>query len=221
MEDIQRQLRNLAEEQMPYAVKVALNNTAFSLRSKSKSLLGSTFDRPTPLIRGATRVTKATKETLAAIVAIDPKRAPVLLTHEEGGKRGHQPIERFMVGRGWLPAGWRAVPGKGMPLDAYGNPRRAEVNHILQELSAGISGVHGSARRTFVIPVGMRSHLPPGVWRVRAGSRERAITPLYLFVSSVQYRAILHWEGTASAEAERLLPDEVAKAIRRALATAR
>ena len=221
MPEIQAALRGLADEQMPYALSVALNSTAFAVQRASRARLESAFNKPTPLIKGATRVEKATKETLTATVYIDPKRAAILQTHEHGGRRGNQLLERFLVGKGWLPNGWRAIPADSMPRDSYGNPRRGEVNKIVAELSASISGIVGSNRRTFVIRPGQRSHLSPGIYRIRSRSKGAAIMPLYLFASVAQYRAILNWEGTVDAEARRLLPDEAAKAIRRAMETAR
>ncbi|MCU0806426.1 MAG: phage tail protein [Candidatus Contendobacter sp.] len=221
LNEVQRQLQNLAAEQIPYATMVAINNTAFAVQKASRARLEAAFDKPTPLIKGATRVEKATKQTLTATVYIDPKRALILETHEEGGKRGHQAIERFLVGKGWLPSGWRAVPGGGMPLDTYGNPKRAEVAKVIAELNAGISGIATSNRRCFVIRPGQRSRLTPGIYRIRSRSQGRSILPLFLFVSTTQYRPILKWEPTVAAEAVRLLPDEAARAIQRALATTR
>lgn len=219
--ELQRLLRNLAEEQMPYALMVAINNTAFATQKASKQRLEAAFDRPTPLIKGATRVEKATKQTLTAKVLIDPQRAVILKTHEQGGLRGNQRLEQFLVGKGWLPNGWRAIPGQEMPRDSYGNPRKAEVNKIIAELNVGMSGVAGSNRRTFVIRPGQRSHLSAGIYRIRSRSKGQAIMPLFLFASVAQYRAMLNWEGTVMTEATRLLPDAAAKAIRRAMETAR
>lgn len=221
MPEIQAALRGLADEQMPYALSVALNSTAFAVQRASRARLESAFNKPTPLIKGATRVEKATKQTLTAVVYIDPKRAAILKPHEFGGQRGNQTLERFLNSKGWLPWGWRAIPADSMPRDTYGNPRRGEVNKVITELSAGISGIAGSNRRTFVIRPGQRSHLSPGIYRIRSRSKGAAIMPLFLFASVAQYRAILNWEGTVDAEARRLLPEEAAKAIRRAMETAR
>lgn len=221
LNEIQRQFRNLAEEQMPYALMVAINNTAFATQKASRQRLEAAFEKPTPLIKGATRVGKATKQILTATVYIDPKRAVILKTHETGGARGDQRLERVLISNGWLPHGWRAIPSDMMPRDTYGNPKKAEVTKIINELAVSISGVFGSNRRCFVIRPGQRSHLAPGIYRTLSRSRDRAIMPLYLFVATVQYRAILNWEGTVGAEARRLLPDEAAKAIQRALETAR
>lgn len=218
---VQSALRALASDQIPYAMTVALNSTAFAVQRASRARLESAFNRPTPLIKGATRVEKATKQSLTAIVSIDPKRATVLKTHEEGGQRNSQSLERFLIAKGWLPAGFKAIPADSMPRDTYGNPKRTEVSRILTELNSGISGAAGSTRRVFVIRVGQRSHLSPGIYRIKSKSKGAAIMPLYLFASRAQYRAILRWEETVQGEVVRVLPDEMTKAIRRAMDTAR
>ena len=219
--EVQAALHRLASDQIPYALTVALNSTAFATQRASRRRLESAFVKPTPLIKGATRVEKATKQTLTAVVYIDPNRAVILKPHEMGGPRGNQLLERFLNARGWLPLGWRAIPADSMPRDSYGNPRRGEVNRIVTELTAGISAIAGSTRRTFLILPGQRSHLDPGIYRIRSRSKGKGLMPLYLFASVAQYRAILNWDGTVEGEARRLLPDEAAKAIRRAMETAR
>lgn len=221
LEEVRRIFDRLGQDQMHYAAMIAVNNTAFSLLPKSRQHLAESFDRPTPLIKGATRVKKASKETLTAIVYIDPKRAPIIKTHELGGDRGDQLIERLLKGKGWLPSGWRAVPSSSMSRDAYGNPKRSEVNLIVNELSAGISGNKASNRRCFVIPVGSSRPLQPGVYRTKSRAQGLAVMLLYIFVSRSQYRAILGWETAMQADAIQVLPTEAEKAVRRAIETAR
>ena len=103
--EVQRLFRGLASDQIDYALTVTLNGTAFATQKVGRSQLESSFNRPTPLIKGSTRVDKATKETLTARVFIDPKRAAIIRTHEEGGQRGDQRLEKFLRNKGWLPAG--------------------------------------------------------------------------------------------------------------------
>lgn len=220
MAEVQRALRGLASEQIPYALTVALNGTAFGAQKVGRKQLETVFDRPTTLIKGATRVEKATKETLTARVFIDPKRAAILETHEEGGQRGDQRLEKFLRSKGWLPAGWRAVPTDNMPLNSYGNPRQTEVNKIINGLPIA-GGMAGDRRRLFVIAPGLPARIQPGIYRVKSRSGDRAIMKLYHFVDRAQYKAILEWMPTVQAEAIRLLPDQAAKAIRRAIETAR
>lgn len=218
MDAVQRQLSALGN-QMPYALSVALNNAAFAVRAESQKDLTESFDRPTRLVTGATRVSKATKATLEARVNIDPKREGIVAPHEFGGRRGPQLIERFLIGKGWMPSSYKAVPGIDMPLDGYGNPRRSVVNQIVTELQAGISGVNGSRRRCFVIRVGQRSHLVPGIYRIK--NQGRALSLLYVFVPTVVYRKRLQWEERMNAAALKVLPDAARRAVERALETAR
>ena len=230
LNEVQRQLRNLAQEQMPYAISVALNNTAFAVQAVEKQRMPTVFDRPTPLIQGAVRVEKATKETLTAAVYVDPKRV-VLMPHERGGGRGLNQLERALRGKGWLPSGYRAVPSRSMELDNYGNPKRAEVNRLIKGMAAaqGYSWSRTLTQRYFCLPVGSMEPLSPGLWLEAKGKsgkgagnyRMRKVIPLFLFVTEGQYARRLKFRETAEEEARRLLPGEMTKAIERAMATAR
>jgi hypothetical protein len=220
MPELQRMLRNLAKDQMPYAISSALNSTAFAVQKESRKRLESVFDRPTPLIKGATRVDKATKQNLAAKVFIDPKRESVLKVHEEGGKRGDQTLERYLRSKGWLAAGWKAVPTDKMPLNSYGNPRQAEVKKIITGLPV-VSGIRGQARRYFVVPAGSNRGLSAGIYRTLSRSGGRAIMKLYHFVSRTQYKKRLEWLPRMEVEARRLLPGLMTVAIERAIRTAK
>lgn len=227
MAEVQRMLRNLADEQMPYATMVTLNNVAFAIQKTSKEQLQSTFDKPTPLMQGATRVAKATKQALTSITYIDPPRAVIAKTHELGGERGLQTLERFLRGKGWLPSGYRAVPMPSMPVDSYGNPRRTEINKIMAALASGMTGARNTQTTYFLIPMGVHSRLHPGIYLKSYGSsgagtgnyRVNAITPMYWFTST-KYKPMLKWDETMRAEAIRIAPEEAAKAVQRAIDTA-
>lgn len=219
--EVQRMLQNLAEEQLPYAISSALNSTAFAVQKFEKQRLPTVFDRPTPLIKGAFLVEKATKQNLTAVVYVDPKRAVILKTHEEGGKRGDQKLERYLKSKGWLSSSDRAVPTDKMPLNSYGNPKAAEVNKIIAGLPA-IGGIKGDKKRVFVIPaVAQRGGLSPGVYRTLSRSGGAAIVKLYHFVSTAQYQKRLGFEESARSEALRILPEIMSAAIDRAIRTAR
>lgn len=226
--EVQQLMRNLATEQIPYATKETLNNLAFAIQKTSANQLASTFDRPTPVIKGATRVTKATKTKLTSRTYLDDPRSKILITHELGGQRGLQTLERFLRSKGWLPSGYRAVPMPNMPLDAYGNPRRAEINTIMETLASGMTGSRTKTTTYFLIPLGVGSRLHPGIYLkkygtsgVGAGSyRVNAIAPMYWFTSQPEYRAILQWDDTMREEALRIAPEEARKAVELAIETA-
>lgn len=226
LKEVQRQLRTLADDQIPYATMVALNNTAFAVRQTSQGRLKSVFDRPTPFITDATRVEKATKDNLAAKVLIDPNRRAVLATHESGGQRGLQGLEKALRGAGLLPSGYRVVPAKGLELNAYGNPPAALINVVKKWLTSGAYRVSRN-RRYFVIPVGNQSWLPPGIYLEASGSsgkgaggyRVRQRRGMFMIVREGVYSRRLRWAETVRAEAERVLPGQMATAIGRAIAT--
>lgn len=225
MAEVRRLLNNLASEQLPYAMMVTLNNVAFAIQKTSKEQLQSTFDKPTPLMQGATRVAKATKQALTAVTYIDPPRAVIAKTHELGGERGLQTLERFLRGKGWLPSGYRAVPMPNMPVDAYGNPRRAEITKIMAALASGMTGSRTTRTTYFLIPIGVHSRLHPGIYLKSYGRIEgfqtNAIAPMYYFTSQPRYKPILKWDETMAAEARRIAPEEAEKAVQRAIETAR
>lgn len=216
--EVQAALRNLAEEQIPFATKSALNDTAFAVQKVSRTHLESAFDRPTPLIKGATRVEQATKKTQVARVLIDPKRAPVLNVHEQGGPRGDQRLEKFLQGKGWLPAGWRAIPTRNMPLNAYGNPKQTDVTLIINGLpdAGGGSGFP----KYFVVPAPDRNRgrLPAGIYLALTSFY---VSKLYHFFPRAQYGPDLKWLPTMRAEVQRILPGITLAAVRRAIETAR
>lgn len=228
--EIQAALRNLAEEQMPFALATAINSTAFAVQKFEKERIATVFDRPTPLIQNAFRVEKATKQSLTAKVYIDPKRS-VLSPHERGGSRGLKGFERVLRDKGWLPSGYRAVPSRSMALDSFGNPLRAEINRLMKWAQGvtGFSGQRTQTQRYFCIPVGSRAALSPGLWLEAKGSsgkgaggyRMRKAIPLLLFVTGVRYQERLEFVATADQEARRLLPDAMSAAVQRAMETAR
>lgn len=212
-------LRNLADDQLPYAMSTALNSTAFAVQKMQRERMATVFDRPTPLIKGANRVEKATKQNLTAKVLIDPKRAPILQLHEEGGaRRGDQTMERYLKSKGWLPAGWKAVPTLDMPKNAYGNPRKTEVAKIIAALPV-IGGIKGDARRCFV--TAGRKGLGAGIYRYRSRSGGKGLIKLYHFEPVAIYSPRLDWLENAEREARRVLPEMMARAVRRAIETSR
>jgi len=154
LETVQRQLRNLADEQMPYAMMLALNDTAFKVRAALQAEVKSVFDRPTPWLVNQVTVRKATKKDLTAIVGtlegiknqygqnMGFSRSSsgvyerILEPHIQGGQRQQKKSELRLQRAGLLPSGWIMVPGPGMPLDVYGNPLSSELIMILSWLNA-------------------------------------------------------------------------------------
>jgi hypothetical protein len=226
--ELQSLLRNLAAEQLPYAMMTALNTLAFDVQKQQKDRLPGVFDRPTPLIKGAIRVQKATKKALTSVVYVEPKRAVILKTHEQGGKRGLKSFEQVLLKKGWLPNGYRVVPSKSFDLDSYGNPKPSEIKRIMSwaATAATLTGNRTKTQRYFCIRVGGHSKLKPGIWlqsrgAVAGGFKIRLITPLLLFVSQATYQKKFRFVETGEQKARADLPEIMREAVDRAIRTAR
>lgn len=153
--EVQRMLRGLADEQIPFAVSTAINTVAFKAKNAIQSEMKAVFDRPTPWTIRQIAVAKATKKDLTAVIGTpegikDAKGnnagfsrytssgifERILTPHIEGGARLPRPAEVRLRKAGILPDGWVAVPGKTMKLDQYGNLSSAWWLIILSWLNA-------------------------------------------------------------------------------------
>lgn len=215
-------------KQARYAAAVALTRTAKEVDKRLVADMQSTLDKPSPYTTRGTYSTSATPNKLEAVIGLKDKgqRVPpalLLKEHFTGGARGNKPFELALAGMGALPRGWRAIPGQGMPLDAYGNPRRTTVREILGALRSKMHVYKGRGKRMavvgyFVVPVGAASHLEPGIyWR----SNARAIRPMFLFVQAAGYRKRFDLPRLASTVVARELPAIFDREMANAIATAR
>lgn len=139
-----RQFTALEQKNLPFAVMQAANNTAFAVREEWKRLMPRVFDRPTPLTQNAVLYRKATKQNLVAEVYVRDEAtkgnppARYLMAQVKGGQRLMKPFENRLAAQGLMPAGTQAMPGKGVPLDAYGNIPGATLNRVLSQLGARV-----------------------------------------------------------------------------------
>lgn len=257
--EVQRVLSNLAEKQIPYATMLALNETAFATREAIQREIKSVFDRPTPWLVNQVTVRKATKQDLIAIVGTlegiknqygenagfsrtsSGVYERILAPHIVGGKREQKRSEQRLQRAGILPAGWIMVPGSGMPLDAYGNPKTSELLMVLSWLNAMNWSSQGASQnraekvrkrknkaekrgdeyfaigRTSEKSLGS-SYLRPGVYKRTGKGKLKA---MLFFVSRYSYQTRLDWLGVARSTAESTLPVVMERAISKAIATAR
>jgi hypothetical protein len=220
-------------KQARYAAAVALTRTAKDVQTGLQSAMQTALPGASPYTLRGQFVQPATRDKLTARVGMKDKKpsrgtAPATLVREHftGGARGYKPMEVAMAARGALPRGWHVVPGPAMPLDAYGNPKRAAVAEVLGALRTGVA-IHGRRGKTavikgyFVVPPGAASrtgHLAPGIWR---RVNRRAISPVFLFISGTSYRKRLDLEAIADKVVRVNFDRHFAAAYRQAMATAR
>jgi hypothetical protein len=230
MAEMQSALRNLAKEQLPYAMATAINRTAFSVRGALQTEMKSVFQNPTPWIQRSIRYDKATKDNLEARVYHHEEGAKSIISEVRGGQREVKPYERLMRSAGILPAGRLVVPGAACRLDRYGNVDRDVMSAILKGL--GLLSAKMQADRKlgkkrqralnqsgtyFVGGQGLARHLAPGIWQ-RVGGRPR---PILLFVTRSVYEKRYQFDVIGEREVRKVFADEMAKAVQRAIDTAR
>lgn len=230
IEELKRSLNDMGSKQVPFAVAKAITKTAKAVEARIQSDMSGAFKSASPYVKRATFATSATKATLAATVGLKDQKpsggtAPAVLLKEHftGGLRGNKPFEKAIAALGGMPAGYRAVPGSGMKLDSYGNPSRKEIGEMLGALRTRMQVWKGRGKRVelvgyFVIPVGVKSHLHPGIYkRVARG----AIKAMFIFVNKAAYRKVLDMERSAREVVAREFQSTFDAAFAEAMRTAR
>jgi hypothetical protein len=214
-------------KQARYAAAVALTRTAKAADKRLVDDMQSTLDKPSPYTTRGTYSTSATPNKLEAVIGLKDKgtRVPpalLLKEHFSGGARGSKPFELALAGMGALPRGWRAIPGQGMPLDSYGNPKRTTIREMLGALKSRMKTYKGRGKRMqmvgyFVIPVGAKSHLHPGIY----WQSGRAIKPMMVFVQAAAYRKVIDLPRSAAAVVHRDFDRLFTEAFEQAMRTAK
>lgn len=231
--EIDRQVRwldDMQRKQVPFATAKALTDTAKDVERELQAEMASAFTSASPFTLRSTFSASATKQRLHAVVGIKDKKlaggtAPAVLLKEHftGGERGNKPMEKVMRSIGALPSGWLVVPGAGMPVDAYGNPKRKDVAELIGALRSGLNVHKGRGKRLqttgyFVVPVGATSHLVPGIYK---RINNRVIKPIFVFIQHAGYRRRIDLPALANRVVDRMFVPNFQRALSEALSSAR
>lgn len=245
--DISRALNDFQRKQLPFALSVALNETAKEVQADLHKSTG-VFDRPRPATQKATVLTRSTKRDLTAQVALKSRVAGGLPANEylqaeiQGGARPDKRSEILLKRAGVLPLDMQARPGSGARLDAYGNMSRGQIVQIISFFRAfGGIATSGRARGRkgtttasqklnrsagpkrprkpieYFVVPEGQPGLATGVWQ-RKG---KAISPVLIFIARPAYRPIYKFESIARAAVRRDFNRNLDSAFKRAIATAR
>jgi hypothetical protein len=255
MAEVQAALRNLAAEQLPFAMKEGINTVAFKTKDALQNEMRAVFDRPTPWLIRQVAVAKATKTNLTAIVGTpegikDASGAGagfsrttssgvferILIPHIDGGQRQQRNSEKRLVRAGIMKSDEIMVPGAGMPLDSYGNPRTDELLMILSWLNTLQWSSQGATQNRaerirrrmnaterrgesyFAIPSPRGARPAPGIYKKMPGGK---VLPMYLFVNPHNYKKRLDWYGVVDRTVAREFPPAMSAAVQKAMETAR
>jgi hypothetical protein len=150
LDSFKKGLSELELNQYPFAMRNALNAISTQTQKAEQTQIVKDFDRPTPFTVNALRINYATKTKLqSGVVFKDPPRLSdsqhYLYHNVYGVKRGYKKFEAALYARGLMPAGYYAVPGKGVTKDAYGNIPASLIVQILSWFGANQNAGYTSA----------------------------------------------------------------------------
>ncbi len=242
---LQAELGRTRKSQVPFAIRLTLNQLARNSKKDLDKQIVARIDRPTRFTQRAIATKNATRRTMTSRVMVKERRNEnKLLEHLfTGGGRIAKNAEGTLRGLGVLPRGKFIVPGKFAPRDSFGNIRRSFINKLVKYF------------QTFKPANNNESTLSPGVWirkfdrrqkksrkkqgktgsfeffvvhkqissrgSSKRGSKRVAPEPVLLFVDRPRYRRLFNMEETARQVILRDLSIEFRKAYERAVSTAR
>ena len=201
-------------KQLPFASSVAINNTAFDIRTAlNKGTLGA-FDKPTKFTQKAFIVTKSKKTNLVAHTFAKDKEgadaARYIRFGVNGGARPIKGFERFFAGLpndGTIPSDSFFMPTREMKRDGFGNITRANLKKVSSSVTAGKSFIgtpKGGSR-------------PAGIYERKKGT---LIAKFISTTSKPTYTGRFNIEAIASKVVQRRFNQHFDKAMSKAIQTA-
>jgi hypothetical protein len=196
--EISKSLSLVEREQVPYATMWTIARLGNLAREAVVSDMDKVFDRPTPNTKKGVRVAWVTKNEADPVFKIflnewakkGTPQATYLYPEVEGGERNETRFERALRFAGVLPAGMAVVPGKGAPLDRYGNVKNGIATSVLSQVQANAhSGVNenetvrsrkraGKNRARYFVGRPGGGRLPLGIYQRLA----HGVKPIFIFV---------------------------------------
>lgn len=245
VETIIRGLRDFDQRQLPYAMTLALNNTAKIVERALYAEMKRVFDRPTAYTMNSLWVKLATKQTLKSVIRFKDragKGTPAekyLGPQVRGGPRHWKRHEKALQKVGLLPSGMFCVPGSAARIDRDGNMDKGQIVQILSYLRAfgeegykanmsdkGRARVAKDNKRTgargfaYFVLKEKRNGLVPGVWQRFQFAHGSAVRPVLIFVKSPSYSRRFDFYDVAERVVKRHFRTELEKAIKEAMNTA-
>ncbi|RJE84021.1 hypothetical protein [Paracoccus onubensis] len=176
---LRKNMRQLAERDVRWAAKFALDDTAVDVLTHVQDRMGEVFDRPTRFTKNAFMVKKAHTRDLEAQVTERPSvgRRHYLKAQEFGGQRRQTGLESLLDARlGYDGIISAVTPAGGAKLNAYGNWSTGERNQALSAVQAQRDATANTTKRSrrrnrkragFFVPRA-GSKLSPGIWKRNA-----------------------------------------------------
>jgi hypothetical protein len=198
MAAFERQLSNALQEQLPFALALALNDAGGDAKEAVEDHMDRVFDRPTPFTKRALFMRRASKRRPTVEVNVKQVQARYLRRQAEGGIR--------------TPEGAALLVPVGQRLNRYGNMPRGAVRRIL-----GRSDTFVASRRG-----GGNNRLRPGIYK-RKKVRGKNASPqlLVAFEDRATYQRRFLMQTTAERAFRASFEGHLSRRLRQAWATRR
>ena len=198
--EVAKGLTKAEQRQVPYAISLALNETAQDIKINTEKTLSRRLDHPTLFTKRGLALKRATKRNLSAVVFFKDRQAEYLELQEKGGTR--RPKRKAL-----------AVPFS-QRLNKYGNLPRRKIERLLARpdvFQGEVKGVEGIWHR-------------PKRGKHRDGTRgSKGRTGLKLLIAyekRARYEPRLRFEDGARKTGTARMQRNFRRAMRKALKTA-
>lgn len=233
---------NAAQQQIPYATALAINELLKVAAPVVQAYIDRTIDRPTPWTRNSYRVLKWAKKTdLTGEVGfkdmenIGGRGTPAgkyLQPEMEGSARQSKGLERLLSARGLISNGEYLVPSKFIKLDQYGNVPKGVVQKMIANLDAGFDrynntpsgGARGGKKKAeyFFTRRGVRGARMTAIWQNFGVKGKQHAIPAFIVVRSApRYKKTFDHVSVVKQYVELNFPVAFEAAYAKAKATAR
>lgn len=136
---IERMLSDMQDKQIPFAMMLAVNDTAKDAHEEIQREMKTAFRNPTPWTQRAFFVKRATKTNPVAVIRRKdaPRGRHYLGVQARGGPRPQTGLERLVSSRLKYSGIVRTItPAKGARLNKYGNMSPGQRNQILSAIKS-------------------------------------------------------------------------------------
>lgn len=213
--------------QLPYAISVAINQTAKDIQKAQRRHISGVFESPSSFTKNALFVRRGTKSNPTAIVGFKQVQSRYLGVYEQGGGRRYKRFEARLFYAGIIRRGEYVVPSSDD--DRLGSITRGTLTQILSQVKALREGSatdsarsRRSRRRSGSIFVTRRTDanagrlgLPDGIWRRRNG----IIEPLFWIIDKrPQYDSRLQFKDNATRVFNQKIARNLATTFRQVIA---
>ena len=186
-------LDNVAKKQIPFAGMMALNATAFKIRADEQRAMDKHLDKPIPFTKRGVRVRKANKRKLVATVYLIEKVANYMKYSVAGGTK--RPAKKALL----VPIAQRR--------NKYGNVPRTTIKRLKNNPKIFFGKPRGRATA--------------GVYQRMGTKKNPKLRLLFKYQGNAQYSKLYPFYAVAERRTRRTFQLEYARALRRAMQSAR